>query len=74
MFRSRSGFRRVERADPGFHVRMHDLRHAHAAWLLAGEADLKTVTDRRGTASSRPFRSTCTRAPAAEDTEIAALD
>jgi len=25
---------------------MHDLRHAHASWLLAGGADLKTVMDR----------------------------
>ena len=29
-------------------VRMHDLRHAHASWLLAGGADLKTVMDRLG--------------------------
>ncbi len=29
-------------------VRMHDLRHAHASWLLAGGADLKTVMDRVG--------------------------
>lgn len=31
-----------------FEVRMHDLRHAHASWLLAGGADLKTVMDRLG--------------------------
>jgi integrase len=29
-------------------LRMHDLRHAHASWLLAGGADLKTVMDRLG--------------------------
>ncbi len=29
-------------------IRMHDLRHAHASWLLAGGADLKTVMDRLG--------------------------
>lgn len=29
-------------------VRMHDLRHAHASWLLAGGADLRTVMDRLG--------------------------
>jgi integrase len=29
-------------------VRVHDLRHAHASWLLAGGADLKTVMDRLG--------------------------
>jgi site-specific recombinase XerD len=27
---------------------MHDLRHAHASWLLAGGADLASVMDRLG--------------------------
>jgi len=32
-----------------FNVRVHDLRHAHASWLLlAGGADLKGVMDRMG--------------------------
>ena len=31
-----------------FGVRMHDLRHANASWLLAGGADLKAVMDRLG--------------------------
>ena len=31
-----------------FNVRVHDLRHAHASWLLAGGADLKSVMDRMG--------------------------
>ena len=29
-------------------MRAHDLRHAHASWLLAGGADLQTVKDRLG--------------------------
>ena len=29
-------------------VRVHDLRHAHASWLLAGGADLKSVMERMG--------------------------
>ena len=29
-------------------LRMHDLRHAHASWLLAGGADLKSVMERMG--------------------------
>ena len=28
-----------------FGVRIHDLRHPHALWLLAGGADLKGVMD-----------------------------
>ncbi len=32
-------------------LRMHDLRHAHASWLLAGGADLETVRERMGHAS-----------------------
>jgi integrase len=31
-----------------FGVRVHDLRHPHASWLLAGGADLKGVMDRMG--------------------------
>ncbi|PZS25963.1 MAG: site-specific integrase [Pseudonocardiales bacterium] len=47
-FRSRYWLPALEAAGLGFHVRMHDLRHAHASWLLAGGADLKTVMDRLG--------------------------
>lgn len=38
----------VERCGLGLNVRMHDLRHAHASWLLAGGADLKSVMARLG--------------------------
>ncbi|MFD0203802.1 MULTISPECIES: tyrosine-type recombinase/integrase [Saccharothrix] len=34
-------------------VRMYDLRHAHASWLLAGGADIQTVRERLGHASLR---------------------
>jgi integrase len=32
----------------GIHVRVHDLRHAHASWLLAGGADPYKVKERLG--------------------------
>ncbi|OZB87992.1 MAG: site-specific integrase [Microbacterium sp. 14-71-5] len=38
----------VQRCGLDFDVRMHDLRHAHASWLLAGGADLKSVMARMG--------------------------
>lgn len=38
----------VERSGIDFPVRMHDLRHAHASWLLAGGADLRSVMARMG--------------------------
>ena len=47
-FRTRVWLPALERADLGFHVRVHDLRHAHASWALAGGADLKAVMDRMG--------------------------
>ena len=33
-------------------VRIQDLRHAHASWLLAGGVDIETVKERLGTAAS----------------------
>ncbi len=36
------------KASLDFNVRIHDLRHAHASWLLAGGADLKGVVERMG--------------------------
>ena len=47
-FRTRVWQPAVRASGVSFNVRMHDLRHAHASWLLAGGADLKTVMDRLG--------------------------
>lgn len=47
-FRTRIWLPTLEKAQLGFHVRFHDLRHAHASWALAGGADLKAVMDRLG--------------------------
>jgi len=46
-FRTRDWLPAIRRAGlAGVHV--HYLRHAHASWLLAGGADLKTVMERLG--------------------------
>jgi len=47
-FRTKVWLPAVERAGISFNVRMHDLRHAHASWLLAGGADLVGVMERLG--------------------------
>jgi integrase len=47
-FRNRVWKPALEAAGLGFPVRMHDLRHTHASWLLAGGADLGAVMERLG--------------------------
>jgi integrase len=47
-FRTRIWRPAVKASGVGFEVRIHDLRHAHATWLLAGGSDLKSVMDRLG--------------------------
>ena len=47
-FRTRVWLPAVQASGIDFGVRVHDLRHAHASWLLAGGADLKGVMDRMG--------------------------
>ncbi len=41
----------VQAAGLTFQVRFHDLRHAHASWLLAGGADIQVVKERMGHSS-----------------------
>lgn len=47
-FRTRVWLPAVKASGIGFNVRMHDLRHAHASWLLGEGSDLKSVMDRLG--------------------------
>lgn len=58
-----------------FHVRVHDLRHAHASWLLAGGADLQAVKTRMGHARLTTTEQYLHTLPAADAAAaIAALD
>jgi integrase len=58
----------------GFHVRVHDLRHAHASWLLARGADLQSVKDRMGHARLTTTEQYLHSLPHANAAAIAALD
>ncbi|WAX58421.1 site-specific integrase [Jatrophihabitans cynanchi] len=77
---SRSWFRQqiwepaLADAGLGFHVRVHDLRHAHASWLLAGGADLQSVKDRMGHARLTTTEQYLHSLPHADAAAIAALD
>lgn len=55
-------------------VRMHDLRHAHASWLLAGGADLVVVQARLGHKSLTTTEKYLHTLPTADETALAALD
>ncbi|GAC1608958.1 MAG: hypothetical protein NVS3B26_08080 [Mycobacteriales bacterium] len=54
-------------------VRMHDLRHAHASWLLAGGADLQVVKERLGHVSIATTERYLHTLPTADDTALDAL-
>jgi integrase len=47
-FRTRVWLPAIKASGVDFDVRVHDLRHAHASWLLVGGSDLKSVMDRMG--------------------------
>ena len=55
-------------------VRMHDLRHAHASWLLAGGADLQVVKERLGHRSIATTEKYLHTLPDADETALDALD
>jgi integrase len=64
----------VVRSGVGFNVRMHDLRHAHASWLLAGGADLKAVMERMGHAQIMTTQRYLHTLPDADDQALAAFE
>jgi site-specific recombinase XerD len=57
----------------GFRPRVHDLRHAHASWLLAGGADLQVVKERLGHASIMTTQKYLHTLPDADDTALDAF-
>lgn len=63
----------LEVADLDIHVRMHDLRHAHASWLLAGGADLQVVKERLGHATIATTEKYLHTLPQADETALGAL-
>jgi site-specific recombinase XerD len=56
-----------------FHVRVHDLGHAHASWLLAGGADIQVVKERLGHGSLRTTEKYLHTVPDHHDTALNAL-
>ena len=54
-------------------VRIHDLRHAHASWLLHGGADLQVVKERLGHASIATTERYLHTLPTADETALDAL-
>lgn len=54
-------------------TRVHDLRHAHASWLLAGGADLQVVKERLGHGSIATTEKYLHTLPDADETALDAL-
>ncbi|WP_233617610.1 tyrosine-type recombinase/integrase [Actinomadura sp. WAC 06369] len=63
-----------EAADLGWSPRIHDLRHAHASWLLAGGADLQVVKERLGHRKISTTERYLHTLPTADETALEALN
>ena len=73
-FRTKIWLPALKRSGVDFHVRVHDLRHAHASWLLAGGADLKSVMERMGHAQIMTTQKYLHTLPDADDKALAAFE
>jgi len=73
-FRTRVWRPAVKKSGVDFDVRVHDLRHAHASWLLAGGSDLKSVMDRMGHAQITTTQKYLHALPDADAKNLTALD
>ena len=72
-FRTRVWVPALEKSELGFNVRMHDLRHANASWLLASGADLKAVMDRLGHSQIQTTQRYLHSLPGADEKALAAF-
>ena len=73
-FRTKVWLPALDRSGLDFHVRIHDLRHAHASWLLAGGADLKAVMERMGHSQIMTTQKYLHTLPDADDRALAAFE
>ena len=72
-FRTHVWLPAVKASGVDFNVRVHDLRHAHASWLLAGGSDLKSVMDRMGHAQIQTTQKYLHSLPEADQKNLDAL-
>lgn len=73
-FRTHVWLPAVKASGVDFNVRIHDLRHAHASWLLAGGSDLKSVMDRMGHAQIQTTQKYLHALPDADQKNLDALN
>jgi site-specific recombinase XerD len=73
-FRTRIWRPAVAASGIDYQVRVHDLRHAHASWLLAGGSELKSVMDRMGHAQITTTQKYLHTLPDADTKNLTALD
>jgi integrase len=73
-FRTRVWRPAVAASGVDFGVQVHNLRHAHASWLLAGGSDLKSVMDRMGHAQITTTQKYLHTLPDADQKNLTALD
>jgi integrase len=72
-FRERVWKPALSAAGIDWRVRIHDLRHAHASWLLSGGADLQVVKERLGHGRLRTTERYLHTLPDADETALDAL-
>lgn len=73
-FRTKIWLPALKRTGLDFHVRVHDLRHAHASWLLAGGADIKAVMERMGHSQLTTAQRYLHTLPDADEKALAAFE